>query len=393
MIEHRCDILVIGAGPAGLAAAAEAANRGLDVVLLERDPRHPIHRLPLPGVSVAAAHGRLDGPGVVTGEQADGVRRRWRAAHVILAAGDRPHRPNDVPDALPGLLAADAPVPTPVPPTVLVAGGGPAGVAAALRWREAGARVILACRTARLLPGLDADLAAHLTRRLQVREVDVRPRTRLVSLRADGPGVAATLRGPGSVAVELAAACAMLAVGRRAASEDLGLDGLPVVRDRRGRLQTDPCGLTAVPGLWAVGGLTGTPTTERTARAEGRAAVAAAVGEPAPPPAWDHLPRHLPEPLQAAAVGLDAEEAAARGWDVAAALGERDGSCAKLVAEREGGRLLGAFLAGPTATADVEGAAALMAAGEGPVAWAHLASKDPALALALQALAADLNHG
>lgn len=393
MSETACDVLVIGAGPAGLAAARRAAAHGRSVILLERDPAHPALASPPPGVRALAAHGRLEAPGVVAAVAAGAAETRLRAAHVVLAVGDVPVAPPEsAPDGA-AIVTAEALATDPPPSTALVAGGGPAGVAAAASLAAAGARVVLATRGDRLLTAWEADLAEHLTRRLVERGVEVRSRTRLVSARLVPGGAEASLRGPDGDSGVHDAARVVLALGRRPRTDGLGLETLGVVRDRRGRLQTDPCQETAVAGLLAAGAVSGGPTFPRAAVAEGRAAADHAAGVRPRPAAWEVLPRILPPPLEAAAAGLTEAEAEARGYVVVVGRAAVAEDFVKLVADREEGRLLGVHAAGPAAPRLAEAGALLLAARAAPSAWADAAPEDPVLDLALADLAAAARRG
>jgi dihydrolipoamide dehydrogenase len=174
--------------------------------------------------------------------------------------------------------------------------------------------------------------------------------------------------GPDAVTVELAGDGApprlevdhvLVAVGRRPATDDLGLEHTRAQRDTRGFVVVDAQRRTADPRVFAIGDVAGEPMLAHKAIAEGRVAAEAIAGHPA---AFE--PRAVPAVVftdpEIAWCGLMEAEARARGAEVravkvpwsasgrAVAMGRTDG-LTKLVFERASGRLLGVGLVGPHA--------------------------------------------
>lgn len=395
-----CEFLVLGGGRAGRAAAVHAADLGRDVLLVEADPRHPVLAAPPAGVRVLLGRARFGADGIPLAVDPDGGETLLRAPHVLVAVGDAPRHPVDAePDGV-AVLSADEFWTPPREGGLLVAGGGPTGVAAALRLAAAGAAVTLAQRGPRLLPTFDRDLSAHLAAVLGACGVTVRTGRRLAAARTEGSGAEARLRRNRGEEEILPLAAVILAVGRRPRTEELGPLPGAVVMDRHGRIQTDPCQETARHGLYAAGAVTGAPTTARIAAAEGRVAAAHAAGAVFRPVRWEILPRVVsaaPGSTAAApgfaAAGLSEDEALARGHDAAAVTRAAGEDFCKLVWDRETGRLLGAHLCGSTAAGDVEAAAILLAAGLPPDAWRDVAAADGCLAAALAVQSAGAARG
>lgn len=336
------------------------------------------------GVRVVAGWGRLSGPGRVEVHAgpapAAGGGRAPRAPepadvlearNVLLAPGSLPAAPQGL--AAEGLWDSDAAQRLEkVPERLAVIGGGPVGVEFADLYAALGARVTLVEVLPRLLPREDADLGAALARALERRGVAVHVGTRVAGLEGDGGGgFRLKLEGDGAPPV-VEADAVLVAVGRRPNVAALGLEsvGLPA-----GWVAVDEAMRTAVPGLLAAGDVTGRHLLAHAASAQGIVAVEAAFGH-RPRLRMDLVPACVFTRPEVASVGLSEEAARSQGRDVvvgrfpfsangrAAAEGEREGFV-KVVAEAGTGRLLGAHVLGPGASALVHEAALAIAAGLG----------------------------
>jgi len=146
-------------------------------------------------------------------------------------------------------------------------------------------------------------------------------------------------------------------VGRQANVEGLGLErvGLEVVD---GTVPVDGAGRTAVPGVFAIGDLTGPPLLAHRASAQGRAAAEAAAGREPEPVVPGRIPACVYTHPQIATVGARPEagdvvgEAFFRANGLGVVTGRTEGGV-RLVAEADGGRLKGAQLVGAGVTEQV----------------------------------------
>jgi dihydrolipoamide dehydrogenase len=399
------DVIVVGGGPGGYAAAIHAAQRGDRVTLVEarevggtclnrgciptkamveaarllRDARRAAEfgvrvgevaldypallarrdrvvaglvgglsqLLRASGVSVVAGRARLvPGPAVEVGGQ------RLAADAIVLAPGSVPARV-PLPGAdLPGVVDSDGLLALPERPASLcIIGGGVIGCEFAAIYAALGTRVTVVELLPRLLPPADEEVSRRLSAAFRRQGIAVQTGVRVAGV-APGPRVA----WEGG---ETEAEVVLVAVGRRPNTEGLGCEAVGVALER-GAIAVDARLRTTAPGIWAVGDATGGAMLAHAAFAQARAAVADMHGEPA---LWEGL--LVPNPVfthpEVAWAGLTEQEAAARGIAVtvgrfpfaalgrAQVLGETDGFL-KLVAAAGTGRILGVHAFGPSAT-------------------------------------------
>jgi dihydrolipoamide dehydrogenase len=417
---ERFDTIVIGAGPGGYVAAIRAAQLGLSVALVEKEPapggtclhwgciptKALLHSawlldharraasagiaigevaVDLPGVmkrkqsavrrlaggvggllkqngvTLIQGRGSLRGAGRVQVEGPAGDRE-LSAGHVVLATGSVPTALPHVPfDGTRIVSSNEAIAFTALPERLLVIGAGAVGLELAVVWSRFGSAVTVVELMPAVLPGGDPELSADLAAALGKHGIDIRTGTTVTAARAAADGVAVTLESrAGGAKVEEAYAAVLVAVGRRAALEDIGLESIglaPVT----GRLEVDPWGRTAVPGVFAIGDIVPGPQLAHLASAEGIVAVETIAGHRVPPVNRAAVPSCVYTDPEAASVGLTEDAAKAAGHDVKTARfpflasgkalveGEQTG-WVKFVADRATGQVLGAHILGPHAT-------------------------------------------
>jgi dihydrolipoamide dehydrogenase len=205
-----------------------------------------------------------------------------------------------------------------------------------------------------LLPDLEPECAGAVQR--QCRQAGVHVRTAHRFTGADVREGAVFCRILDIAAREertIAADGLLLALGRRPAVRDLGLESVEVVTDRRGRIQVDGTMATATPGLYAVGDLVPTPQLRHLAAREGRIAALHAAGRPVAPVRHRQVPQALDTWPPLATVGATATEArgsghlVAEGRQAAVVHGDAGGEgFVKVVVDAENERLLGVQVAG-----------------------------------------------
>lgn len=319
------------------------------------------------GVEVVGGRGVFEGSRQLRVEGEEPQKIRFR--HAIVATGSRPAMPEGlapkgerVMDSTAALTLAE------VPERLLVVGGGYVGLELGQVYAALGSAVTLVEMTDGLLPGVDRDLVQPLARRCQKLFAAIHLTTHVTALREGGTSVEARF-GETTATFDRV----IVAVGRRPAAVELGLDTTRARVDGRGGVEVDDRCRTADAHIYAVGDVTGEPMLAHRAMRQGKVAAEAIAGRPA---AFDNVavPAVVFTDPEVAWCGLGEAEAEARGREVrvarfawaasgrAATLGRADG-LTKLVADPESGRLLGVGVVGPGAGELIaEGALALEAA-------------------------------
>jgi dihydrolipoamide dehydrogenase len=368
--DPQFDVVVLGGGPGGYAAALYASAAGLSVALVERDKVGGtcLHRGCVPakelletasvartvgnakdyGVMAAGATvdfgvsqarkqkvvdqlhrglaGLLKGRGVTTVEgtgtltAAKKVRVRSEDSvtelagrHVVVAAGS-------VPRSIPGFEVDAKVVMTSdevlsldrLPASVAVIGGGAIGCEFASMFADLGTQVTVLEALPGLLPGCDEDIAGVVSRSFKKRGIAVHTGVE-VHGHAPGPSGTTVSFGDGeSVSVE----AVVVSVGRRPATEGLLAPGCGVEIDSRGFVAVDPWMRTSAEGVWAVGDVVATPQLAHVGFAEAIVAVKGILGEPVVPVDYGRVPWCIYSNPEVAFAGMTEAAAREAGIDV-----------------------------------------------------------------------------
>jgi glutathione reductase (NADPH) len=186
-----------------------------------------------------------------TVECSDGVR--ISATHILIATGAHPQRP-DIPGAELGAVSDDFFNLCSAPARVAIVGGGYIAVELAGLLQALGSKVTLLVRGERLLERFDAELTAQLAENLRHQGVQVHFNYRLRELRREGETVVAYGHdGPHEAVFDQL----FFATGRRGNSAGLGLEALGIVVGDKGEVEVDEWQTTAVPSVHAVGDIAG----------------------------------------------------------------------------------------------------------------------------------------
>ncbi|ALJ20451.1 dihydrolipoyl dehydrogenase [Microbacterium sp. No. 7] len=301
MTVHTADLVVLGGGSGGYAAALRAAELGRSVVIVEQDRLGGtcLHRGCIPtkallhvaevaevvrtaaSVGVAASIDAIDAAqaleyraGIVAKKHkglqglvaARGIQVVTGAGRVLpdaaVAVGDDVYRGGDlvlatgsVSRTLPGLeiggriiTSEEALALSEVPATVVILGGGVIGVEFASAWRSLGAEVTIVEAAPRLVPAEDPALSKALERAFRKRGIATRLGARFSAADAADDAVTVTLDSGASLRADYL----LVAVGRGPATSGLGLEEAGIAVDR-GWVTVDERLQTSVPHVWAVG--------------------------------------------------------------------------------------------------------------------------------------------
>jgi dihydrolipoamide dehydrogenase len=268
-------------------------------------------------VTVLAGRGRLLGSGRVGVSATGGEETELEAGAVILATGSRVR-------SLPGLdldgrsviSSDDALVLDHVPASVIVLGAGAVGVEFASMFRSMDAQVTLVEVADRLVPLEDEAVGPELQRAFERRGIRCLVGARLdpASVRRDAGGVSVSVTGAAGEE-RLAAEVLLVAVGRQANLEELGIEGTAITVDR-GTVQVGPTMATAEPGVYAVGDMVGGFQLAHKAMHEGVIAAEAIAGREPHPLQPRLVPRTTYCTPQIGSLGLGEAEARAAGHEV-----------------------------------------------------------------------------
>jgi dihydrolipoyl dehydrogenase len=210
---------------------------------------------------------------------AGGTEERVQFEHAILATGSVPAIPPPLRLADPRVMDSTAALDLPdVPKSLLVVGGGYIGLELGTVYAALGSAVTVVEMTPGLLPGADRDLVDVLARRVKQTMKSVLLNTKVVEMRAEKNGIKVSFEGevdPKQQTFDRV----LVAVGRRPNSAIPGLDKTHVQVDQRGFIMVDEQRRTHEPSIFAIGDVVGEPMLAHKASHEGRVAVAVMAGE------------------------------------------------------------------------------------------------------------------
>ena len=334
---HR--LVVLGAGPGGYPAAFHAAERGLDVTLVDTRPQPggvclyegciPSKALLHVGKLIREAR-EASAWGVSFGEPTldldqlrewkDGVvkkmtnglglLRRQRSVQyqqgygrirdgntlniesngeviplefdsLIVATGSTPAAPRSLQLESDRVLDSTTALQLPeIPETLLVVGGGYIGLELGTVYAELGARVTVVETLPEILSGVERDLVRVLQRSLRSRFDAIHVNASVQSLAEADDGVEVVIADKEGVERTEVYSHVLIATGRRPNSGGLGLERTRALIDERGFIVTDQQRRTAESSIFAIGDVAGEPMLAHKATAEASVAVEAILGEP-----------------------------------------------------------------------------------------------------------------
>jgi len=318
------------------------------------------HLLKANGVEILAGQARFESAQAITVSSA-GSATRVQAKHFVIATGSRPTEiPGFVPDGKSLVTSTEALDLESVPKRVLVVGGGYIGLELGTYLSKVGSQVTVLEGTPRLLGAMDADCVQVVARGLKKRGVEVVTEAVAQSWKKTPKGVEVSYKtnaGLQSIIVDLV----LVTVGRRPNSDSMDLKKAGLEPDPKGFIQVNKQLRTKVPGIYAIGDVTGGMMLAHKASREGIVCAEVIAGKKT---AMDTtiIPAVVFTDPEIATVGLTIAEAKAQGFDAheaqfpfgalgkALASGESDGFV-KVVADRKTHRLIGVHMVGAEASA------------------------------------------
>jgi dihydrolipoamide dehydrogenase len=198
-----------------------------------------------------------------------------------------------------------------VPKSVIVLGGGVIGSEFASVWKSFGSEVTIVEGLPRLIALEDESSSKQLERAFRKRGINLELGVRFASAVKNKKDVTVTLEDGKSLTAELL----MVAVGRGPVSDNIGYQEQGITMDRGYVLVDDKC-RTNIPGIWAVGDLIPTLQLAHVGFAEGILVAEEIAGLNPRPINYDGIPRVTYSDPEVASVGLTTAEAKKRGYDV-----------------------------------------------------------------------------
>lgn len=423
MSSNKFDVLVIGGGPGGYVAAIRASQLGLSVALVERENLGGIclnwgciptkallrsaevlrlakhanaygltvgqvgfdltkvversrkvagqlnggvkHLLKKNKVTVIEGEAVLAGNGKVSVSKNGKAVGDYQAASIIIATGARAR-------TFPGLeddgklvwTYRKAMTPDVMPKSMLVIGSGAIGIEFASFYAELGAKVTVVEVMDRILPVEDEEISAFARKSFEKQGIRIITGAKAGNMRKGADSVTVAVEAGGKTE-DITVDRVILAVGISPNTENLGLENTKVKLDR-GHIVADANCLTAEPGLYAIGDVTGAPWLAHKASHEGVIAAEHIAGKHPHPLNVRNIPGCTYSHPQIASVGYTEARAKEAGYEVrvgrfpfqgngkAIALGEAEG-LVKTIFDAKTGELLGAHMVGAEVTEMIQG--------------------------------------
>jgi dihydrolipoamide dehydrogenase len=298
-----------------------------------------------------------------------GVSQVLEAEHIVLATGSRER-------LLPGVTVDGArvwtsyealQVETP-PESLIIIGAGAVGVEFASVFATYGTRVTMIEMLPTLMPLEDPEIAEVLDQVFRKRGMQILTGTKVEKVEVSDRGVRVVATSPQGTQ-DLSAAALLLAVGRAANIEALGLEAVGVAVER-GFVRVSGSQQTSIPNMYAIGDVAGPPLLAHKAMAEAMIAVEHLAGQTPKPLEHTNIPNCTYCAPQVASIGLTEQRARETGRDVkvgkfpfrasgrALAMAEPEG-LVKFVVDAKFGEILGVHIVGPEATEMIAEVAAL----------------------------------
>jgi dihydrolipoamide dehydrogenase len=329
MAAQQHDLVVIGAGPGGYTAAIRAAQFGLNVACVEKEPalggtclrigcipskallesshryQEINHEFSTHGIRAGNVEldlatmqkrkdqvvtvltrgvdslfkknhitrylglARIEGSGRVVVDTEKGPTE-LRAKNILIATGSKPA-------TLPGVeldgnligTSTEALSYSEVPKHLVVIGAGYIGLELGSVWSRLGSKVTVLEFLDRILPGMDSDIAAEAKKLFEKQGLEFRLKSKVTSAKVENGQCKVECEGTEPIACDRV----LLAVGRAPNTEKLGLEGIPIELHKKGFIPVSERFATTVDGIYAIGDVIPGPMLAHKAEEEAVACV------------------------------------------------------------------------------------------------------------------------
>jgi dihydrolipoamide dehydrogenase len=329
MEQKQHDLVIIGAGPGGYVAAIRAAQLGLNVACVEKEPdlggtclrigcipsktllesselfwrakedfaHHGIRfkelQFDLPiimrrkegtvkalskgieslfrknKISRYAGGGRIAEPGRVVVDNGNGAIE-IKSRHILIATGSRPATlPRIALDGDRVATSTEVLSYKEVPNHLVVIGAGAVGLELGSVWKRLGARVTILEVMDRILPEMDHEMAREAMKILEKQGLEFHLQSRVMEVRVEKNRCVVECEEKEPTICDRV----LVAVGRLPCTEGLNLESLSIKSDKKGYISIDKNYATSAPGIYAIGDVVGGPMLAHKAQEEGIACV------------------------------------------------------------------------------------------------------------------------
>jgi dihydrolipoamide dehydrogenase len=255
------------------------------------------------------------------------------------------------------LTYTEAILQTNLPKSVVIIGAGAIGVEFATVWRSYGSEVTIVEMLPRIVPLEDEEISTELAKSFQKIGIKILTGTRVQSVTAGENGVTVKVTAPDGEKI-LDAEQALVAIGFRPNSKDLGLEAAGVKVSQRGFIEVDDRLATNIPGIWAIGDVTGKLLLAHVGSAQGVVCAENIAGAETIILDYTMMPRATYCHPQVASFGLTEAQAKEKGHTIkvgrfpfqangkALGMGDYTGFV-KIITDEKYGEILGAHMIGP----------------------------------------------
>jgi dihydrolipoamide dehydrogenase len=312
-------------------------------------------------IDVHMGAGKLTGRDTISVTDKDGKTTELKGKNIVIAAGSSSTVPSgwEV-DGKHILTYMEAILQEKRPESAIIIGAGPIGVEFATIWHSYGTQVTIVEMLPHLVPLEDEEISVELEKNFKRRGINFLTGHKVEGLTAEDQGVQVKVSGKDGEKT-LEAEQALIAIGFKPNTKDLGLEEAGVKLTERGFIEIDKRMATNIPGIWAVGDITGKLLLAHVGSAQGIVCAENIAGAETVVLNYEMMPRATYCQPQVASFGITESQAKERGFDVkvgkflfqpngkALGLGEPAGFV-KIVTDSRYGEILGAHLIGPEVT-------------------------------------------
>jgi dihydrolipoamide dehydrogenase len=309
-------------------------------------------------VDVYMGEAKLSGAKQVSVTDAEGATQQLSAKNIVIATGSSP--------VMPGAWNADgervvsykeAILQEKLPESVIIIGAGAIGAEFATVWSSYGTKVTIVEMLPNVLPLEDEEVSAELAKAFKKRGIELLTGHKVESVETNKKGVVVKVSAEGEEKT-LEAEQALVAIGFRPNTAGLGLEEAGVKLDAKGNVLVDDRLESNVPGVWAIGDVTGKVLLAHVASTQGMLCGDAMAGKKTTPIDYANIPHATYCQPQVASFGMSEAAAKAAGKEIkvgrfpfqpngkALGLGESTGFV-KIISDAKYGEILGAHMIGP----------------------------------------------